>query len=66
MSRIITSEKCDHCGKEYNNIYISFGHPDEDFTWKWKCEECKKVNERIIEKMPNVWMRDNLSIKQVF
>ena len=57
MSRIITSEKCDHCGKEYNNIYISFGHPDEDFTWKWKCEECKKVNERIIEKMPNVWMR---------
>ena len=52
MSRIITYEKCDKCGKEYNDFYISFGHPDEDFIWKWKCEECDNVNERLIEAMP--------------
>lgn len=51
MSRIITHEKCDKCGKEYNT-YISFGHPDKDFTWKWKCDECGHINERLIKAMP--------------
>lgn len=51
MSRIITYEKCDKCGKEYENFYISFGHPNEDFTWKWKCD-CGYENERLIEAMP--------------
>lgn len=31
MSRIITYLKCDKCGKEYKNIYISLGYPDKDF-----------------------------------
>ena len=52
MSRIITYLKCDKCGKE-RNIYISFGHPDEDFTWNWKCE-CGHVNEKLIEAMPDI------------
>ena len=51
MSRIITYEKCDECGKEYKDFYISFGHPDEDFTWKWKCD-CGYENERLIKAMP--------------
>lgn len=51
MSRIITYEKCDKCAKEYKNIYISFGHPDQDFEWKCKCE-CGFENKRIIEKLP--------------
>lgn len=59
MSRIITYEKCDKCGKEYKDIYISFGHPDEDFTWKWKCE-CGFKNERLIKALPRArdisWM----------
>ena len=51
MSRIITYEKCDKCGKEYKDIYISFGHPYEDFTWKWECE-CGFKNERLIKALP--------------
>lgn len=52
MSRIITNFKCDHCGKEYNT-YISFGHPDNDFVWKWKCDKCNKVNKYLVEAMPH-------------
>lgn len=44
MSRIITHEKCDCCKKEYKNFYISFGHPDHDITWKWKCDKCWYIN----------------------
>ena len=49
MSRIITHEKCDHCKKEYKNFHISFGHPDHDITWKWKCGKCGSINERLIK-----------------
>ena len=49
MSRIITHEKCDCCGKEFKNFYISFGHPDHDITWKWKCHKCGSINERLIK-----------------
>lgn len=52
MSQIITSLKCSKCNKEYNNLYISFGHPDEDFDWKWKCDECEEINVKHIEAMP--------------
>ena len=52
MSKIITYEKCDKCNKEYKDIYISFGHPNEDFIWKWECSECGNVNERLIEALP--------------
>ena len=45
MSQIITYLKCDHCGKEYKDIYVSFGHPEKDLVWKWKCDSCKHVNE---------------------
>lgn len=49
MSRIITHEKCDRCKKEYKNFHISFGHPDHDITWKWKCDKCGYINERLIK-----------------
>lgn len=49
MSRIITHEKCDCCGKEFKDFYKSFGHPDHDITWKWKCDNCGCVNERLIK-----------------
>lgn len=52
MSRIITHEQCDKCKKEYKDIYISFGHPNKDFEWKWKCTECGCENKRIIKAMP--------------
>lgn len=49
MSRIITHEKCNRCKKEYKNFHISFGHPDHDITWKWKCGKCGCINERLIK-----------------
>ena len=52
MSRIITHEKCDNCGKEFKDFYRSFGHPDHDITWKWKCDECGYTNERLIKALP--------------
>lgn len=52
MSQIITYLKCEHCGKEYKDIYISFGHPEKDFVWKWKCTGCKYVNKRLIKALP--------------
>lgn len=44
MSIIITHLQCEHCEYEYKDIYISFGHPDEEFDWDWKCQECGEVN----------------------
>lgn len=52
MSRIITHEQCDKCKKEYKNIYISFGHPQKDFEWRWMCTECGCENKRIIRAIP--------------
>lgn len=52
MSRIIYSLKCKYCEAEVKNIYISFGHPNTDFIWEWKCKECGKINEELIEKLP--------------
>ena len=52
-------EKCDHCKKEYKNFHISFGHPDHDITWKWKCHNCGSINERLIKawKVPDdLWI----------
>ena len=61
MSRIITHEKCDCCGKEFKDFYKSFGHPDHDITWKWKCSKCGCINERLIKawKVPDDlgWIR---------
>ena len=51
MTRILTFFKCDKCGEEYKNLYVSFGHPANDFKWKWKCDDCGYVNEILIEAM---------------
>ena len=47
MSRIFTEWKteckCENCGHKARE-YISFGHPDGDFDFKWKCEKCEHIN----------------------
>lgn len=50
MSRIITSLTCEKCGKQYDR-YISFGHPDKDFDWQWKCQ-CEHINTLHIKALP--------------
>ena len=52
MSQIITYLKCDKCGKEYKDIYISLGHPDEDFIWNWKCKCCGCKNKKLVKAFP--------------
>jgi len=44
MSQIIEHWECNHCGHEFNQ-YVSFGHPEETFIYKWKCSECNGINE---------------------
>jgi len=51
MSYIINELKCEHCNKLYSNLYISFGHPEENYKYKWKCKECNKENIEIIPSM---------------
>lgn len=51
MSMIIRQWKCEECGAEYSR-YISFGYPEEDFDYKWKCNKCKHVNVTRIMAMP--------------
>lgn len=51
MSRIFTHWKCSKCGAEFQR-YVSFGHPLDDFVYKWKCSECEHVNELLVEAMP--------------
>jgi len=59
LSRIIHSLNCKHCNVTVDCLYISFGHPDESFDWKWRCEECNEVNVEIIQAMPNGKERDS-------
>lgn len=54
MSRIYTEWKCEHCGYTIHK-YISFGHPDEDFDFKWKCGNCKHINVLHVKAMPHFW-----------
>jgi len=35
-----------------DGLYISFGHPDKSFDWKWRCEDCNEINVEIIQAMP--------------
>ena len=51
MSRIYKKWICDNCKTEIE-YYISFGHPDEDFDYKWKCGECGHVNTLHVPAMP--------------
>ena len=44
MSHIITYLKCEKCNHELNNIYISLGHPEKNFIWKWECPKCNHIN----------------------
>lgn len=53
MSRIIPFWKCEKCNYEFYQ-YVSFGHPDEDFIFKWVCPECKSTNELKVEAFPDV------------
>lgn len=34
------------------DIYVSFGHPEKDLVWKWECDSCKHVNEKLIKAWP--------------
>lgn len=52
MSRIFKEWHCDHCGASFQ-YYVSFGHPDEDFVFKWKCNKCDGVNELRVKAMPH-------------
>lgn len=54
MSRICTQWKCEKCGKEFHT-YVSFGHPEKDFVYKWQCGECNHVNEFLVKAMPRFW-----------
>ena len=51
MSKIITHIKCDNCRCE-KDVYISFGHPDHDINYDWRCEKCGCVNHRVIKSWP--------------
>lgn len=51
MSRIIRHIKCDNCGWE-KDVYISFGEPDHDIDFQWKCEECECMNHVPIKAWP--------------
>lgn len=35
--------KCEKYKKEFEQ-YISFGHPDKSFDYKWTCGNCQHVN----------------------
>ena len=54
MSRIFTQWRCEHCGDEFQK-YISFGHPSEDFEFKWKCGKCGGINVLLVEALPHFW-----------
>ena len=51
MSRVFTQWKCDNCKKEFHQ-YVSFGHPDKSFDYKWKCKECGHINILHVKAMP--------------
>lgn len=53
MSRIICFWKCTKCDSEFHQ-YVSFGHPDKDFIFKWVCPECKSTNELKVEAFADV------------
>ncbi len=51
MSHIIRKLTCKHCQEEYEDLLISFGHPEEPFEWEWRCEECRGLNKEQIPKL---------------
>lgn len=51
MSRIFTEWKCENCKDEFHQ-YVSFGHPDYSFVYKWKCKKCGHVNKLKVKAMP--------------
>lgn len=51
MSRIVTHRKCDNCGCEYDG-YWSYGHPDHDIHYEWKCKECGYINHKVAKAWP--------------
>ena len=63
MSRIYTEWKFEHCGHTVHS-YISFGHPDKDFNFKWKCEKCEHINVLHVEAMPYSWQHLKVYFKR--
>ena len=53
MSQIIINLICKHCNENFNT-YISFGHPQKSFKWKWKCINCNNINIEQIEALPEI------------
>lgn len=52
MSRIFMELACNNCNKTQEDMYISFGHPDNEFTAIWKCRYCGAENELFVEAYP--------------
>lgn len=44
MSHIIYRLVCKHCKTEYDNLYISLGHYNKCYDYKWVCKNCDKEN----------------------
>lgn len=67
MSYIIHKLVCAHCGKVFDKLYMSFGHPSETFDWRWKCSECEGVNVRTIpaDSDLSTWLNGNLNDRKV-
>lgn len=43
MSRMYTHWRCDNCDDEHER-YVSFGHGDDTFDYKWECKNCSHIN----------------------
>ena len=48
MSHIVRNITCRNCGSNYDNLYMSFGHPSESFCWQWECPCCKEMNKEVV------------------
>jgi len=52
MSRIFNELQCEHCRKEFKDLWISFGHPKKDLKFPWTCKECGASNVLLVKAMP--------------
>jgi len=64
MSFIVRSLTCVYCNYKFDNLYISFGHPDKSFDWKWLCDACKKENTKKILSKWNLPTLDLIKMKK--
>ena len=52
MSNIYTHFKCEHCGHEPKENYVSFGHNEKAFDWTYICTECNGENTIHVQPCP--------------